>query len=350
MRFFIRTRMNQTKYFFIVIVFANVLNINAQTTVNDSIDQQKLPVQAFAIMPVFVGLSAENAFPHERSYQNLDQDKLNLSLKNSQVYSLYGSLPIVKSKQGFAAKVNFGYHLFQDKIGVLQFNDSIMGNNLSANGSSVNLALNVSQQILLKKWNKKLRISASYNISGRGITHFEKETQRGIFTATYPFIRTKDKLLLLGIVGFAGKDVRLPVLPIVGYFTRLSPHLNVELLFPVFGQLRYVFSPRTSIVLGTKVGARSPFLGLETPILQSPDDALVVNSRNLRYYLNVEKAINNYLWFHGEVGYSQSLKENLNSSYLSLQNGIFTGQPYGYMYAKVGVFVRPVFGTVKAKK
>ncbi len=341
--------MKQIKYFLTLIAFLNMLNLAAQTVVGDTIPHQKLPVQAFAAMPVFVGFSAENAFPHERTYRNLDQDKLNLAMKNCQVYSLYGAIPIVKKTKGFAANANFGYNLLQDKMGVAMFKDSIIANHFSKNGESVNIALNVSQQILLKKWNKKLRISASYNISGRGITRFEKETQRGLFTTTYPFKMTKDKMFLLGVLGTVGKDVRLPVLPIVGYFTRLTNHLNVELLFPVFGQLRYVFSPRSAVLLGAKVGNRSPFLGLETPILQSPDDALVINSQNLRYYFNVEKAVNNYLWFHGEVGYNQSFRETLNTHYLGLQNGVFAGERYGYMYAKVGVFVRPVFGTIKTK-
>ncbi len=91
-------------------------------------------------------------------------------------------------------------------------------------------------------------------------------------------------------------------------------------------------------------------MGLEMPILQNPDDALAINSQNMQYYLNVEKAVNNYLWFHGELGYNQRLKETLNASYLGLSNQVFTGEGRdGYMYAKIGMFIRPVFGTTKAK-
>lgn len=342
--------MNKFKCFLTIAVMAIAYPLAAQVLKNDSTIQHKLPVQAFVAMPIFVGLSAENAFPHERNYADTNSDSLNLSLKNSQVYSIYGALPLIKRTKGFGAKINFGYNLFKDNIGTTTLNDSIITHNTPELGSSINIALHVSQQILLKKWNKKLTIGASYNISGRDITHFEARTQRGIFTATYPLLRTKDDMLLVGALGIVGKNVKLPVLPIVAYFTRLNKHLNVELLFPVFGQLRYVVSSRSSVLLGAKLGNRSPFLGLETPILQSPDDAISINSQNLRYYLNAEKALNNYLWLQAEVGYNQSLKETLNTSYLNLQNQTFTGQRSGYMYAKIGVFIRPVFGTIKAKQ
>jgi hypothetical protein len=342
--------MNKFKCLLTAIALVIAPNLTAQDVLNDSTAQKKLPVQAFAAMPILVGLSAENAFPHEKKYQTIGDDALNLSMKNCQVYSIYGSLPIIKRTKGFAAKANFGYNVFKDNIGTMVSNDSIIANNTEALGSSVNVALHLSQQILFKKWNKKLTLAASYNISGRGITHFEKETQRGIFTATFPLKMTKDNMLLVGAVGTVGKNVQLPVLPIVVYFTRLSNHLNVELLFPVFAQLRYVISPRSAVLLGAKIANRAPFMGLEMPILQNPDDALAINSQNLRYYLNVEKAVNNYLWFHGEVGYNQRLKETLNASYIGLSNQVFTGEGRdGYMYAKIGMFIRPVFGTTKAK-
>lgn len=337
-------------YFLVFIALANSFNLTAQAVANDSTARHKLPVQAFAAMPLLVGFSAENAFSHEKEYRTTGGDDLNLSMKNSQVYSIYGSLPIIKRTKGFAAKVNFGYNLFKDNIGTTTLNDSIIPNNTPELGSSINIALHLSQQFLFKKPNKKLTIAASYNISGRGITHFDKETQRGIFTATYPLFITKDNMLLLGAVGMLGKNIESPVLPLVIYFTKLSKHLNIELIFPVFAQLRYAHSARSSVLLGARIGSRSPFLGLETPILQSPDDALVTNSQNLRYYLNAEKAVNNYLWLQGEVGYSQSLKESLNTPYLNLPNQLLEGERNGYIYAKIGLFIRPVFGTIKAKQ
>jgi hypothetical protein len=342
--------MKTCNYFFTTIALVSSLHLTAQEVANDSTTRHKLPVQAFAAMPLLVGFSAENAFPHEKKYGATGNDSLDLSMKNSQVYSIYGSLPIIKRTKGFAAKFNFGYNVFKDNIGTTMLNDSIANYNTEKNGASVNIALHVSHQFLFKKSNKKLTLAASYNISGRGITHFDKETQRGIFTATYPLFITKDNMLLLGAVGMVGKNIELPVLPLVIYFTRLSKHLNIELIFPVFAQLRYVHSARSSVLLGAKIGNRSPFLGLETPILPSPDDALVINSQNLRYYLNAEKAVNNYLWLHGEVGYSQSLKESLNTSYLNLPNQLLEGERNGYIYAKIGLFIRPVFGTIKAKQ
>jgi hypothetical protein len=102
-------------------------------------------------MPILVGLSAENAFPHEKKYQTIDDDALNLSMKNCQVYSIYGSLPIIKRTKGFAAKANFGYNVFKDNIGTMVSNDSIIANNTESLGSSVNTAIHLSQQIFVQK-------------------------------------------------------------------------------------------------------------------------------------------------------------------------------------------------------
>lgn len=342
--------MNLSTCFGTVMALAISVNLTAQQAANDSTLQKKLPVQAFAAMPILVGLSAENAFPHEKKYQTIDGNALNLSMKNCQVYSLYGSLPLMKRTKGFAAKINFGYNVFKDNFGAIVSNDSIIASNTDELGSSVITTLHLSQQILFKKCNKKLTLAALYSISGSGITHFETKTQRGTFTATFPLKMTKDNMLVLGIVGVVGKNVKLPILPIVTYFTRLNSHVNVELLFPIFAQLRYVSSARTDVLLGAKIGTRTPFMGLEMPILQDPNDALVFRSQNLRYYLNIEKAVNNYLWFHAEVGYNQRLKEGLNASYVGLSNKIFIGEGGGgYPYAKIGIFIRPVFGTTKTK-
>ena len=138
-----------------IITLAISLQVTAQEVANDSTAQQQLPVQAFTAMPVLLGFSAENAFPHEKNYLSTNEEDLNLPMKNSQVYSLYGALPIVKRTKGFGAKINFGYNLFKDNIGTTTLNDSIMPHNMPTLGSSTIISLHVSQQILFKKCQKK---------------------------------------------------------------------------------------------------------------------------------------------------------------------------------------------------
>jgi hypothetical protein len=336
--------MKNLKCFFAGVVCAVTLNLTAQNAVNDSIIPKKLPVQAFAAMPVLLGISIENAFPHEKKYQTFAKNELTLPMKNSQVYGIYGSLPIIRKTKGFSAKINFGFNVFKDNLGTTTFKDKVIIADVEGTGTSANTSLNISQQIIFKKWHKKLTLSAAYSISGKGIANLETQSQKGIFSATLPLKMTPDALFLIGAVGIVGKNVKQPILPLVAYFTRLGSHLNLELIVPISGQLRYVMSPKSSVLLGARIGTRTPFMDTDIPVLQSTDDALEFKSQNLRYYLNVEKAMNKFLWLHGEVGYNRNIKEAIITSNVDLRNRVFVGDGFGYMYAKIGAFVRPVLG------
>jgi hypothetical protein len=341
--------MNYTKYFLTAILCAVILDLSAQNTGNDSIIPKKLPVQAFAAMPVLWGVSIENAFAHEKKYRTFAKNELTLPMTNSQVYGIYGSLPIIKKTKGFSAKINFGFNVFKDNIGATTFKDKVIMEDVEGTGTSANTSLNISQQILFKKWHKRLTLSAAYSISGKGIGSLETQSQKGIFSATLPLKITADNMLLIGVVGIVGKNVKQPILPIVAYFTRLGSHLNLELIAPVSGQLRYVISPKSSVLLGARIGTRTPFMDTDIPVLQSTDDALEFKSQNLRYYLDVEKAVNKFLWLHGELGYNRNIKEAIITSNVDLRNRVFVGDGFGYVYAKIGAFVRPVFGAIKLK-
>ncbi len=334
--------------FTLAFALISTLNLTAQNAATDSIIPKRIPVQAFAAMPVLLGLSLENAFPHDKKYRTFAKNELTLPMKNSQAYGIYGSLPIIKKTKGFSAKINFGFNVFKDNIGTTTFNDKVIIDDVEATGTSANTSLNISQQILFKKWQKKLTLSAAYSISGKGIGSLEKQSQKGIFSATLPLKLTRDAMFVIGAVGFVGKNVKQPILPIVAYFTRLGSHTNLELIFPVSAQFRYVMSPKSSVLLGARLGTRTPFMDSEIPVLQSTDDALEFKSQNLRYYLNVEKAVNKLFWLQGEFGYNRNIKEAIITSNVDLRNRVYVGEGFGYMYAKIGVFARPVFGAIKS--
>lgn len=343
--------MNPLKYVLTIVLILCLFKLTAQQLTTDSITQKRLPVQAFAAMPILLGVSIENAFPHDRNYQTFAQNELKLPLNNSQTYSLHGSLPIIRKAKtnGFSAKLNFGYNVFKEHIGTTTFNERIVLDDVNATGTSANVSLNLSQQFLFKKWKKKLTLSGAYSISGKGFGSLRNQSQKGVFSATLPLKMNRDVLFLIGAVGIVGKNIKQPILPIVAYFTRLGSHLNLEVIAPISAQLRYVISPRSSILLGARIGTRTPFLDKEIPILQSTDDALEFKSQNLRYYLNIEKALSNLVWFNAEVGYNRNMKEALFTSNVNLRNRVFIGNEFGYSYAKIGVFIRPVFGTFHRK-
>lgn len=333
-----------TKYAFILVFILSAFNVIAQQRQQDAVVQRKIPVQAFAAMPVLLGVNIENAFPHDRKYQTFTGNNLDLPLKNGQQYTIHGSLPLIRKRKGFSAKVNFAYNLFKDNIGTTTFNEQVLIDDIESTSTSANVSLNLSQQFLFKKWKKKLTISGAFSASGKNLASFQKRSNRGIFSATLPLKMTKDEMFLIGGLGIVGKNIPRPITPIVAYFTRLGSHLNLEVILPISAQFRYVVSNKSSILVGARIGTRTPFMDQEIPVLQDTDDALAFKSKNLRYYVNVEKAVGKLLWINAEVGYNRNIKEAIIAPTIDPRNRVFLGNNFGYTYAKIGLFMRPVFG------
>jgi len=292
-----------------------------------------------------LGVNIENAFPHDRKYQTFTQNELNLPLKNGQNYTIHGSLPLIRKRKGFSAKVNFAYNIFKDNIGATTFNERVLIEDIESTSTSANISFNVSQQFLFKKWKKKLTIAGAFSASGKNLANFQKRSNRGIISATLPLKITKDKMFLIGGLGIIGKNIPRPIVPIVAYFTRLGSHLNLEVILPISAQFRYVISNKSSIIAGARIGTRTPFMDQEIPVLQHTDDALAFKSKNLRYYVNAEKAIGKLLWINAEVGYNRNIKEAIIAPTIDPRNRVFLGNDFGYIYAKIGLFLRPVFGS-----
>ncbi len=338
-----------TKYVFITVFLLSTFALSAQTAPQDSTAKRKIPVQAFAAMPILLGVNVENAFSHDRKYKTFTGNDLDLPFENGQNYTIFGSLPLIRKQKGFSAKVNFAYNVFKDNIGTTTFNEQIIVDDVEGTSTSANVSFNISQQFLFKKWKKKLTLSAAFSASGKNLANFQRKTNRGIFSATLPLKMTKDNMFLIGAIGIVGKNIPRPVLPIVAYFTRLGSHLNLEVILPVSAQLRYVISPKSSIIAGARIGTRTPFMDQEIPVLQETDDALAFKSKNLRYYVNAEKALGKLVWVNAEVGYNRNIKEALIAPTIDVRNRFFLGDGFGYTYAKIGIFVRPVFGMLKKR-
>lgn len=342
--------MNPVKYLLSTAFLAFALTINAQNEITkDSLTQKKLPVQAFAAMPTLLGVSVENAFPHDRKYKTFTQNELTLPLNNSQTYTIFGSLPVIKKHKGFSINLNFAYNIYKDNIGTTTFNEQVIIDDVEKTATSANLSFNVSQQFLFKKWKKKLTLSAALSTSGKSFGDLQKKSNKGIITATLPLKMTKDEMFIIGGVWIIGKNVKQPVLPVMAYFGRLGEHLNIEAILPLSAQLRYVISAKSSIMLGARMGTRTPFMDMEIPVIQSTDDALEFKSQNLRYYLNAEKALGKLVWINAEVGYNRDIKAAIITPNIDLRNKLFVSTGFGYKYAKIGIFIRPVFGTVQRK-
>ena len=343
-------KMNTIKSFLLTsLVLGISLNLNAQNISKDTVPQKQLiPVQAFAAMPVLFGVSVENAFPHDRKYQSFGQNQLTLPLKNGQNYSIFGSLPVIRKRKGFSAKVNFAYDIYKDNIGATTLNERVIVEEAEETATSANVAFNISQEIPFKKWKKKLTLSGTFSASGQDYGNLQ--TKRGIVSAIMPLKMTRNSMFTIGALGIIGKNINRPVLPIIAYFTRLGNHTNLEMILPISSQIRYVFSAKSSIRVGARIGSRTPFLDKDLPIIQGTDDALEFKSQNLRFYLNAEKALGELVWLNAEIGYNRNMKSALITPNLDLRNKLFVGTGFNYTYAKVGLFLRPVFGSFKRQK
>lgn len=158
-----------------------------------------------------------------------------------------------------------------------------------------------------------------------------------------PLKMTRNAMFTVGVLGIIGKNVQRPILPILAYFTRLGPALNLEMILPVSTQLRYVVSNKASYIVGAKLGSRTPYVDSDLPILQGTDDVLEFKSKNLRLFATIERALGDLVWFNAEVGYNHAMKNILNTPNQDLRNKLFIGDGFGFTYAQVGLFLRPVF-------
>ncbi len=326
---------------FLLSLFCLSIVVDAQTIATDTIPQRKLPVQAFAAMPVLFGVHVEHAFSYDKHYTTFAENELTLPIEGGQNYSLFGSLPIIRKRKGFSAKINFNYNIFKDHIGTATFQDRTLLADASARATSAYAAFNISQNIPFKKWNKKLIVSGTFAASGKQYT--ELKSYRGLAYAMMPLKMTPNAMFTVGVLGIIGKNVQRPILPILAYFTRLGPALNLEMILPVSTQLRYVVSNKASYIVGAKLGSRTPYVDSDLPILQGTDDVLEFKSKNLRLFATIERALGDLVWFNAEVGYNRATKNILNTPNQDLRNKLFIGDGFGYTYVQVGLFLRPVF-------
>ena len=51
------------------------------------------------------------------------------------------------------------------------------------------------------------------------------------------------------------------------------------------------------------------------------------------------------VWINAEIGYNRNIKAALVTSNIDIRNRIFVGEDFGYGYVKIGVFIRPIFGS-----
>lgn len=339
--------MNVKNYLLAVICLAISMQINAQEAPKTAAEIQQwmqengLPVQAFAAMPTIIGVSAEYGFASDKTFTTLQDNDVDVSVADEQHYSIYGSIPIIKTKKGLSLKLNFDYDYLTKNIDTISFNDQSFAKAVERDLSTAYASLNLSQKIMIKKWKKNLIISGSFSAAGE--QYNDIDTYGGTFGVSMPIIYNKKTVLSIGLQAIFGEDVQVPVIPTIAYFTKLSKKLNLEIILPVSAQLRFTPSAKTSIAGGFKLGTQTPYMGLFVPNLQSADHSLEFKNTQVRTFLGLEQALGKMIWLNLEVGYNSVPNSTVNPTNIEFEENLLEGTGFGNGYVQLGLFLRPVF-------
>jgi hypothetical protein len=345
--------MNVKNYLLAAICLCFAIQINAQETpktpaeMKEAMEKNGLPVQAFAVMPTIIGVSAEYGFGSDKTFTTFGDNDVDVSVADEQHYSIYGSVPIFKTKKGLSMKLNFDYDYFTKNIDSIGFNDQEFAKAVERDLSTAYASLNLSQKILIKKWKKHLVVTGSFSIAGE--QYDDIDAYGGTFGLSMPLIYNAKTVLSVGVQGIFGDNVQVPVIPTVAYFTKLSKKLNLEIILPVSAQLRFTPSAKTSIAGGFKLGTQTPYMGLFVPSLQSADHTLEFRNTQVRTFLGLEQAFGKMIWLNLEVGYNAVPNSTVNPTNIEFDNNVLEGTGFGNGYVQLGLFLRPVFPPKKKK-
>lgn len=315
--------------------------IFGQLNLAEEKNPDNLPVQAFVAMPTLFGVQVENTFKHRKKYKTQAGDEVVLPLQDGQQYSIFGSVPVFKTKNGLKGKVSFAYDYYRDDFGVATFNEQQIINEAEESFTSAYAAFSLSKKVPLKKWNKLLILSGSFTVAGK--QYYKLNTFGGTISANVPLKINRNSMLTVGLTSIIGGNISIPVIPTVAYFTKLNDKLNLELILPISASLRYMVSPKTTFAGGVKFGPRTPYLDNDLPSLQTFDDVLEFRNNNIRFFTNAEQALGKFLWINAEVGYSHAMQSTLNEPNVDKDDFLLKGSGFGNMYLKAGIFLRPVF-------
>lgn len=339
--------MKKLLFFLLILLLSNnIIAKNESKCVNK--DSLELPVQAFVSMPILFNFQVEQSFKHKQTYRTQREDKLVLPFQDGQLYSLFGSFPILKNPKQMILSASINYDFYRHDFNEIIFRGSNSNIPKPKSFSSFSTSLNLSKVVFLQKLKKPIILTGI--VSARGKVFYRPQSLNGILSANLPLKINSKTMLTLGINGIIGGDVKLPIFPTVSYFAKINNALNLELILPLSAQVRYVESNRLAILAGAKLGPRNSFITNNITSLQNLNDVLEFNNTNIKFFLRTEKALNKFLWINAEAGYNHTIQSILNEPNRNMNEYLLKGKGYGNMYLNFGLFLRPVFTREIASK
>ena len=190
--------------------------------------------------------------------------------------------------------------------------------------------------------NKKYFIlRASFDLNG-DYSSDKLATKNFLKFSITPLIGWKQNENLSYAVGLtSGYNFGVPlVLPVFSYNRNFNCNFGIESVLPISIRLRYTKNEKNFLYAGVELGGASYRLNNEgTPF--SDYDKLHLFRSELRYTLNYEREIHDWLWFGIEGGYRQSLRFNLTNGPKARSDVIIENKLSGTWLINASLFVVP---------
>jgi len=166
-----------------------------------------------------------------------------------------------------------------------------------------------------------------------------------------PLIGWKQNDNLSYAVGFTygytfGKPL---IVPVFSYNKNFSCHLGIESVLPISLKLRYTKNEKNYLYTGLELAGASYRLDNEgTPFADY--NKLHLFRSELRYTVNYEREIHDWLWFGIEAGYRQNLRFSLNNGPRTRSDVIISNKLKGSALINASIFMVPPQKFMKKKK
>jgi hypothetical protein len=166
-----------------------------------------------------------------------------------------------------------------------------------------------------------------------------------------PLIGWKQNENLSYAVGFSyGYTFGVPlILPVISFNKNFNCHFGIESVLPISLRLRYTKNKKNYWYAGLELAGASYRLDNEGTAFSNYNKLHLFRSE-LRYTLNFEREIHDWLWFGIEGGFRQNLRFKLNNGPRARSDVIISNKMMGAPVINASIFVVPPQSLLGKKK
>jgi len=139
------------------------------------------------------------------------------------------------------------------------------------------------------------------------------------------------------------------IIPAVSINKNFNCYWGVESILTIKIRLRYYPNDRNYFYTGFELAGGSYRLDNRDSSFMSFNKLHLFQSE-LRYMVNYERAIHDWLWFGVELGWRENLRFNLTNGPKAISDIIISNKPAGAVVANVSLFIVPPRGLLKREK